>query len=97
MSLDLSKLKKKQLVSLISNKNEDILSLTEQVNQLNLDLEQSKEDVKKAKEQNTEITKITTTDEIEIKFYEERIHNCIHKDLVEKYRRELNRILDTYV
>ena len=86
MPIDLSKLKKKQLVSLISKKDDDLLSLQEQVNQLKLDVEQGKLDVEKAKEENPQEIKVTTIHQVEIEYYEERISNCIHKDLVKLYQ-----------
>lgn len=96
MPIDLIKMKKKQLVNLINSKDEDIQNLNKRINELELSIQENNKKVIEVNEELDITELINDIDKEKIKFYEERIKNSIYKDLVSKYQKELDRILNSY-
>lgn len=95
------KLTKNQLKGLLKERDTLVELLEQQVRDLKGDLEEEKNKIITTEQELLEFTMreeviINPDDEEKITFYRERIKNCIHKDLVRVFKKELNRILNKY-
>ncbi len=95
--MEYGKLKKKQLLVILDNTQLELNELTNKINNLEIELQAEKDKPEQVIKEPEYVVEMTTIDTEIINFYEERINNTIYKEMIDMYKKDLDRIKQKYM